>query len=297
MLAACTALAVAADKEEKPPAANTSQEISELRAMLADQQRQIAELRQKNLINSRQAGSTEAQGPASVQQTSPGIPQLGQVASTTPVIPVAPAVRAPLALPLPARVAGAQESATQQEAPLQLHIGSAAITPVGFMDFTAVLRSTNPGSGIGTNFGSIPYNTGVNGKISEFRLSAQNSRIGLRVDAKAHGTNVLGYLESDFLGFLPTNAAVTSNSDSLRLRLYWVDVRKDKVELFAGQSWSMLTPNRKGLSALPSDLFYTQVIDVNYQNGLVWSPPRRSPWDCPSKIRSSTLEVPAAAAW
>ena len=129
------------------------------------------------------------------------------------MIPVAPSVRAPLALPLPARVSGAQENVAQSEAPLQLHIGSASITPVGFMDFTAVFRSTNPGSGIGTNFGSIPYNSGVAGNISEFRLSAQNSRIGLRVDAKVHGANVLGYLESDFLGPLAGNGAVTSNSD------------------------------------------------------------------------------------
>jgi hypothetical protein len=274
--AICAGLAVAADDAESRPAANASQEISELRAMLVDQQRQIAELRaalkeQKDLINSRQPVSNETAAPASVQNPSPGVRQLGQVASTTPVIPVAPAVRAPLALPLPARVSGAQENVAQPEAPLQLRIGSATITPVGFMDFTAVFRSTNPGSGIGTNFGSIPYNSGVTGNISEFRLSAQNSRIGLRVDAKAHGANVLGYLESDFLGPLAGNGAVTSNSDPLRLRVYWVDVRKDKVELFAGQSWSMLTPNRKGLSALPADLFYSQVIDVNYQNGLVWS--------------------------
>jgi hypothetical protein len=270
---ACTVFALAADEPENQPNAGTSSEISELRALLADQQRQIAELRaalreQKDLINAgRPGGSNDS---ANTQHPSPGIPQLGQVASTTSVIPLAPAVTAPLTLPMPARTTSAQESATREE-PLQLHIGSASITPVGFMDFTAVFRSTNPGSGIGTNFGSIPYNTGVAGKISEFRLSAQNSRIGLRVDTKVHGANVLGYLESDFLGFVPTNAAVTSNSDSLRMRLYWVDVRKDKVELFAGQSWSMLTPNRKGLSALPSDLFYSQVIDVNYQNGLVWS--------------------------
>lgn len=274
---ACTVVAVAADEAESRPAASASQEITELRTLLADQQRQIAELRaalkeQRDLINGWQGGSNETTAPASVQHASPGVPQLGQVASTTPVIPVAPAVTAPLALPLPARVAGAgpQEGGTQ-DSPLQLRIGSASITPVGFMDFTAVFRSTNPGSGIGTNFGSIPYNTGVNGNISEFRLSAQNSRIGLRVDAKVHGANVLGYLESDFLGFVPTNAAVTSNSDTLRLRVYWVDVRKNKVELFGGQSWSMLTPNRRGLSALPADLFYSQVIDVNYQNGLVWS--------------------------
>jgi len=272
----CTTLTVAADKADSRPAANSSQEIIELRALLADQQRQIMELRaalkeQRELINSRPGGSNETTTPASVQHAVPGVSQLGQVASTTPVIPMAPAVSAPLALPLPARVAGGAQESLAQDAPLQLHVGSASITPVGFMDFTALFRSTNPGSGIGTNFGSIPYNTAVNGNNSEFRMSAQNSRIGLRVDAKVHGAYVLGYLESDFLGPLAGNGAVTSNSDPLRLRLYWVDVSKDKLELFAGQSWSMLTPNRKGLSALPSDLFYSQVIDTNYQNGLVWS--------------------------
>jgi len=33
----------------------------------------------------------------------------------------------------------------------------------------------------------------------------------------------------------------------------------------------MLTPNRKGLSALPSDLFYSQVVDINYIAGLTWT--------------------------
>jgi hypothetical protein len=33
----------------------------------------------------------------------------------------------------------------------------------------------------------------------------------------------------------------------------------------------MLTPNRKGISALPSDLFYSQVVDVNYMIGLTWT--------------------------
>ncbi len=33
----------------------------------------------------------------------------------------------------------------------------------------------------------------------------------------------------------------------------------------------MLTPNRKGLSPIPSDIFYTQNMDTNYQIGLVWT--------------------------
>lgn len=263
--------AAAGEKQSGTPA-DTSQEVNQLKVQLADQQRQIEELRtalQKLIAGRQQAASDGGEQPSSVQAPPSGPPHLGQVASTTPIVPVAPVAKAPLVLPRPA-VAPPQAMA-MAESPLQIHIGEATITPVGFMDFTGVFRTSNPGSGIGTNFGSIPYNTSINGNISEFRLSAQNSRVGLRVDANVHGANVLGYLESDFLGFNPGNVVVTSNSNSLRLRLYWVDVRKDKVELFAGQSWSMLTPNRKGLSALPADLFYSQNIDVNYQNGLIWS--------------------------
>jgi hypothetical protein len=142
------------------------------------------------------------------------------------------------------------------------------------MDFSTIFRSTNGGSGLGTNFGSIPFNNTTAGRLSETRLTAQNSRIGLRVDTKVKDLSVLGYFESDFLGFTPGNLVVTSNSDSNRLRVYFVDVRKDKLEFLGGQSWSMLTPNRKGLSPIPGDIFYTQNIDTNYQVGLVWA---RSP--------------------
>jgi hypothetical protein len=262
--------AAAADNQSGTPA-DTSQEVHQLKVQLADQQRQIEELRAalQKLVADRQQAAPDSSGQPGTVQTPSGPPQLGQVASTTPIVPVAAVTKAPLVLPMPA-VAPPQAMA-MAESPLQLHIGSATITPVGFMDFTSVYRSTNPGSGIGTNFGSIPFNSAINGNNSEFRFSAQNSRLGIRVDAKVGGASVLGYMESDFLGFLPGNGAVTSNSASLRMRLYWADVRKDKVELFGGQSWSMLTPNRRGLSALPADLFYSQDIDVNYQNGLVWS--------------------------
>lgn len=141
------------------------------------------------------------------------------------------------------------------------------------MDFTAAIRSTDVGSGIGTNFGGIPFgNSSVPaGNLSETRLSMQNSRLGIRVDAAVGGANVLGYMEADFLGAAPGNLAVSSNSNTLRSRLYWVDVRKGKWEMLGGQSWSLMTPNRKGISALPGDLFFSQDIDTNYQAGLTWS--------------------------
>ncbi len=82
------------------------------------------------------------------------------------------------------------------------------------------------------------------------------------------GANVIGYLETDFLGNAAGNLVQTSNSDTLRLRLFWVDLRKSKWEVLGGQSWSLLTPNRKGISPLPGDIFYTQDTDTNYQAGL-----------------------------
>ncbi|MBO0799986.1 MAG: hypothetical protein J2P31_14290, partial [Blastocatellia bacterium] len=164
----------------------------------------------------------------------------------------------------------AQEAAAKEPAPLSFKIGSAYITPVGFMDFTFVGRSVTTGSGIGTNFGNIPFNNTMQGHLTETRLSAQNSRFGVRVDTKVKNASILGYLESDFLGFVPTNAAVSSNSYSFRLRLYWAQIRQGKFEVLGGQSWSLLTPGRKGISPLPGDLFYSQNIDTNYQAGLVW---------------------------
>jgi len=235
----------------------SSSEIEQLRQMILDQQRQIDELK-------RAMGAAKSDAPVALAP-SRGI---GQIASTAPILPPLPAVTT-LGTPLPVP----QAAAAEPPSPLQIKIGEATITPVGFMDLTNTYRSTNAGTSLQTNFGSIPYNNLVAGRLSENKLSAANSRIGFRVDAKVKGTNVLGYYEGDFVGGVGDtayNTQVSSNSLLYRIRLYWVDVRKNKLEFLAGQSWSMMTPNRKQISALPADLFYSQVVDVNYMNGLTW---------------------------
>jgi hypothetical protein len=82
---------------------------------------------------------------------------------------------------------------------------------------------------------------------------------------------VLGYVETDFLGNAPTNLGVSSNAATMRMRVYFADLKWKNWEILAGQDWSMLTPNRKGISPMPSDIFYTMNMDTNYQAGLVWS--------------------------
>ncbi len=248
-----------------PSAAAIANELARLQDQLAAQQKllaaqqsQIEELQQ--LLRSQRKDSAAGSEPASNTEVS------GQASNSggTAAVPVSKNEPAPAASAAPKT----QEPA---ESPLSFRIGSAYITPVGFMDFTGIFRSTSVGSGIGTNFGSIPYSNTTQGNLTDMRFSAQNSRIGVRVDAGVKGAHVIGYWESDFLGFVPGNAAVSSNSDSFRLRLYWVDVSKGSWEVLGGQSWSMLTPGRKGISPLPADLFYSQNIDVNYQLGLTWS--------------------------
>ncbi len=266
-----TPVASDGDSHAKPateaPASNP--EIEQLRQMIREQQRQIDGLKraaagQKTQDEQKNQDSTAAAKP-DVSAPSASSRGVGEVASTVPILPPLPAVTT-LGTPLPVP----QAAAPAPSSPLQIHLGDATITPVGFMDMTNTWRSTNSGASLATNFGNFPYSNTPAGNLTEDRMSAQNSRLGLRVDATVKGARVLGYYEGDFVGFAPTNSQVTSNSMTYRLRLYWINVRKGKWEFQAGQSWSLLVPNRNGLSALPGDLFYGQEFDVNYLNGLTW---------------------------
>lgn len=160
--------------------------------------------------------------------------------------------------------------------PLTIHVGDADLLVGGFMDLTSITRSTATGNGIGTNFSNFPFTTTANGaanpvaNLSETRFSAQNSRVTLQGTSKVGAANVRVYLEADFLGNTAQNLNVTSNSDGLRMRLYWGQYTRGKFEFLGGQSWSMIVPNRQGISPMPGDLFYSQDVDTNYQMGLTW---------------------------
>jgi hypothetical protein len=263
-----------------------SDDVAQLKAQVARLEKQIELLSQKldqvaGTAPQQAAAPTPASGgapsgkPASLPART--YPPKSLTASTTPVpaaIPAAapPSTSFPVAPPLPRVPAAPQAGAATPVSPLQLRLGNVTITPVGFMDLTADWKNVNAGGSLGTNFGNFPYNNVVpQSKLSEFRFSPQNSRIGFRVDGDWKGWRFIGYNEMDFLGTSGTNnLSVTNGAFVPRLRLYWVDTQKGKFEFLAGQSWSLLTPNRKGLSPLPGDIFYSQVMDVNYLIGLTW---------------------------
>lgn len=156
-------------------------------------------------------------------------------------------------------------------AELFFRIGSATFTPSGWVDFAAYMRSTDVGSGLATNFQSIPFSNTVQGGLSESRLTAQSSRLAIRVDEAIGKTKVYGYAEADFMGYLPGNGYVTTNSDTFRMRVYYLNLARGKWELLGGQGWSLLTPTRKALSPSLADLFVTFHMDFNYQLGLTFA--------------------------
>jgi len=266
-------------------------EIERLKAQLESQQRRIEEqqsqirnlqlaledqktalVEQKQLID--KVAIQEAAAPAPPEPEHK-VTNLGDVASTVPYIPkgvapiLPPIAAAPQIFPRPGT-----RGDVIPESPLQIRLGDTAITPVGFVDATETYRSSASGADLATNFGNYPYNNNLPlGRLSENRFSLQNSRIGARFDALYKGYHVLGYLETDFVGGvgdLAYNTQVTSYSMVPRLRLFWVSIRKGKYEVLAGQSWSLITPNRRQISALPGDIFFGLAMDVNYINGLTW---------------------------
>jgi hypothetical protein len=280
----CSAVFLAASvwgQTTAPSPANTpanTPDLETLKALLAAQQKQIDQLKlavedQKKLIE--RAVSAAPLQPGQDTVALPRDKALGDVASTTPIIPsLAPAAKPVLSGGQPASSSSnpCDGPPDGNAVPPYLRLGSVCITPVGFVDATFVWRSENAASGIGSNFGSVPYNNVANGLLSESRFSIQNSRLGLRVDGDWKGTHFIGYNEFDFLGTSgATNLNTTNGGVVPRLRLYWVDARKGGWEFLAGQSWSMLTPNRFGISPLPQDIFYSQVMDVNYMAGLTWT--------------------------
>ena len=190
----------------------------------------------------------------------------------------------------------AQEVSGEQAEGQALDIGPARLRIGGYLGVAGIYRSTNSGGGPGTSFGVIPYEDTLQGNVSEARLSAQSSRISIRVDApfpEARFRRLTGYFEMDFNGSAPGTFAITSSSAGFRMRQAFVEVQYgESVLLAAGQAFSLMTPSKQQLSIWPSDYELSQAVDTNYLAGLVWGrvPQLRITWR-PSPALSWAVSV------
>ncbi|HEY2857344.1 MAG TPA: hypothetical protein VGJ21_02880 [Terracidiphilus sp.] len=262
------------------PDADMRDELNEVRDLVRAQTQLLD--RQRRQLERQQAEIDELRGrmgvPAAAQEdlATTGAAQLTEEVATmrTPATAtghVELAVLSRAVTPPQAPQQAPQQGGEQAERPLSIHFGKASLTPGGWADFTAIYRTRDVGSGLGTAFATIPYDNTVQGGLSETRFTSQNSRITLRADENFAGTRVFGYAEADFNGTLPGNAYVSTNSDSLRLRVFFADLAHGRWEVLGGQSWSMMTPNRVAISPFLSEIYNTLHLDSNYQVGLTYA--------------------------
>jgi|HubBroStandDraft_6_1064221.scaffolds.fasta_scaffold00212_2 hypothetical protein len=243
--------------------------LSEQQALLQTQQARIAQLESQLHVGQGPPVALAA-GPASGAVSVAGppfaTPTEGSSSSSQPM-------SAAMASPNPPQSGGTQKPGEPAPSPLSWKLGSAEFTPGGWADIMGIFRTSDIGSGTGTTFGSIPFNNQEpQAGLTEFRATAQTSRLNLKVEANVNdSTSVLGYVESDFNGYQPPNAYTSTNSGTFRLRLAFADIKHDKWEVIGGQTWSLLTPNRVGLSSMPQDVFTGYRLDTNYVAGLVYA--------------------------
>ncbi len=248
-----------------PP--NMTEEFSKLRAAMAEQQQAMA---------AQQKAMTEQQQQIAAQQRE--IETLRQQVNAQPE-PVSARssaasprfMNATLATGESSSAAVPVSNAVQErpkESPLSFRIGGADFTPGGFVDFENIFRTTNTGNAATTAFGAIPFSNTAQGHLTEFKSTAQYSRLNLKITEKFGSNDVTGFMEADFNGNDAATVFQTTNPHTLRLRLYWLDIRHGKWEFLGGQSWSWLTANRNGLSPLPSDLAITVNEDSNVNLGV-----------------------------
>ena len=236
LLAAATMLGQnASNTSSTSGTSSVADELKKLREAVAEQQQQIAH-QQEQIQNLQQ--QLDVQNVSATTNT--GTPRLMDAAlhTTTPN----PAGDAP------------PQDAKPKESPLSFRIGGAEFTPGGFVDFESIFRSTNTGNVTATSFGAIPFSNTTAGQLTEFRSTGQYSRFNFKVSSKFGKNDINAYLEFDFNGNDATNVFAVSNPHTNRIRLYWVDVKRDKWEFLGGQTWGLQTPNRVGVSPMPSDL-------------------------------------------
>src|SRR5215469_13325975 len=223
-------------------APSVADELKQLREAVATQEKQISQ--QQDQIQTLEQQLSVAKNASA--KTTDATPKVVDASLHTSSSSVNAAVQ-------PASDAPPQET-ERKESPLSFRIGGAEFTPGGFVDFENVFRTTNTGNVAATSFGSIPFSNGVAGHLTEYRSTGQYSRFNIKTHTKFGANDVTGYVEFDFNGNDAGNVFVTSNPHTDRLRLYWLDLKRDKWEFLGGQTWGLQTPNRIGVSPNPADL-------------------------------------------
>jgi hypothetical protein len=138
----------------------------------------------------------------------------------------------------------------------------------GFVEGDVAYRSRNMTSDTTSALNSIPFRNSPNAHTGEFHETARNTRLSLLASGSPWAdTLIQGYIEGDFNASGTTSNNNQSNSYTPRLRQGYVTYQDKDLGYYvlAGQTWSLLTPFKSGLT--PRSEATPLTIDNNNMTG------------------------------
>jgi hypothetical protein len=242
----------------------TAADIQELKNALAAQQRQIQALeeqlaRKNEAMRQVQSTSDRAEPAPTPQVAVLGVDAAAQTSPATPDAPQEP-----------------QTFNKQMEGPLTIHFRGINITPGGYAEGAFIRRSRALAADLPTPFNSLTMPGASQSQMSEFFGSGRQTKTTAFVDGRLKNVDLSSYVSADFLSAGVTSTSNQTDSYTLRVRQAWGQAKFDNGWSFlAGQSWSLLTENGKGISP-DDDLGRTndarpKTIDPSYNVGFVFA--------------------------
>ena len=142
----------------------------------------------------------------------------------------------------------------------------------GFLEAAGMFRSKNLNSDLASPYAKLPLANSNGFYQNSTGFSARQSRLSLLAQGDySPSTHLAGYYEMDFLGAAPTANFNESNSFNPRIRHLYTTIDWDSLglHLLAGQTWSLVTMNGKGIT--PRNEVPPLTIDAQYVPGFSWA--------------------------
>ncbi|HEX4709830.1 hypothetical protein [Phenylobacterium sp.] len=167
-----------------------------------------------------------------------------------------------------------QTAVAAQPAPTldKLKYKGVTLTLGGFAAAEGIYRSRNIGSDISSSFAKIPFENAALSRTNELRGTARQSRVSFLAQGDINVATHAGfYGEFDFQGAAQTANSNESNSYNPRIRNLYGTIDWDYwgLHLLAGQNWSLVTLNSKGIT--PRNEVPPPAIDAQYVPGFAWT--------------------------
>lgn len=142
----------------------------------------------------------------------------------------------------------------------------------GFLAAEGMYRDRNLNSDVSSKLQALPLPSQTGYYQDETRFSARQSRLSILAQGDYNPTiHLAGYYEMDFLGAASTANSNESNSYNPRIRHLYSTADWDSLglHLLAGQTWSLVTMNNKGIT--PRNEVTPLTIEAQYVPGFSWA--------------------------